>query len=341
MLNSSIALTASLAYSLIVVQFARPVAELFKVVDHPGSQDHKKHVHPTPLVGGIACIPPAIAALIFGVAAGGLQAGDIPATWAMGAATALSFLVGLLDDRDHIPALRRLLICGSMFLCALLVSPEFIVSALSIETVALKVELGWLAVPFSVLCLLAFQNAVNMADGRNGLVAGLAIIWLVTLLSYGEHPSKFAAISLLGGLVVVLHANMRGLLFLGDAGTYGLGAFIGLMMIWVHRSNIGMHTVDVAVILAVPVLDMIRLFVFRIASGQSPFAGDHDHLHHYIDDAIGWKLGRYAYYTIVALPIAALRLDLVAGLGSLALVVALYIATLMACRRQICNRHNP
>lgn len=335
MIASSIVLGLGLIYTLVVVQFARPVAELVGVVDLPGAQDHKRHAHATPLVGGAACMPPTIAVLVLGVAAGGLEGPDIPAMWAMATATALSFLVGLLDDRNHIPALRRLLICGSMFLCALLIRPEFIVSALSIEAFGLKTELGWLAVPFSVLCLLAFQNAVNMADGRNGLVAGISIIWLLALLSYGRHPSNMAAITLVIGLFVVLLANMQGRLFLGDAGTYGLGAFIGLATIWIHRSGIGLHTIDVAVILSVPVLDMVRLFVFRIANGQSPFVGGHDHLHHYIDDAVGWRIGLFWYYAIVALPILALRLNILPGLGALALSVLLYLAVLIPCRRKM------
>lgn len=338
MVTASIVLGLGLVYTLVVIQFAQPIAERLGVVDHPGAQDHKKHAHATPLVGGLACIPPAVVALFVGVAAGDLQGHDIPATWAMAVATALSFLVGLFDDRDHIPALRRLLICGSMFLCALLIRPEFIVSALSIETIGLKLELGLLAVPFSVLCLLAFQNAVNMADGRNGLVAGLSIIWLLALLSYGPHPSNLAVLSLVVGLVAVLHANMQGRLFLGDAGTYGLGAFIGLTTIWIHRSNIGLHTLDVAVILSVPVLDMVRLFIFRIANGVSPFAGDHGHLHHYICDAFGWKIGRFVYYTIVAVPIAAMRLNLISGLAALIAVGALYLAALASCQRQIAKR---
>lgn len=336
--TASIVAGLGLVYTLIVIQFAEPIAARLGLIDHPGAQNHKKHHHPTPLVGGVACIPPAVVALFFAVAVGRLDGDDIPATWAMAVATGLSFAVGLIDDRNHIPALRRLLICGSMFLCALLIRPEFIVSALSLETLNFSVELGWLAVPFSVLCLLAFQNAVNMADGRNGLVAGLSIIWLLALLSYGQHPSNLAAIGLVIGLLAVLHANMQGRLFLGDAGTYGLGAFIGLMTIWIHRSNIGLHTIDVAVILAVPVLDMIRLFMFRLAKGQSPFAGDHDHLHHYIDSAFGWRQGRYVYYAIVAMPIAALRLGMMNGLGALTAVAILYLATLLASRWQITRR---
>lgn len=324
----------SLAYSLTVCRYAEPIAKFLKVVDHPGTQDHKRHTNSTPLVGGIACIPPAAATLLFQAGVTSAAGPATEATLAMAFATSLSFLVGMIDDRKHIPALSRLLVCGSMFFCALLICPEFAVTALTIETVGLKIELGWLALPFSVLCLLAFQNAVNMADGRDGLVAGISIIWLLTLLSYGEHPSNFAATSLLIGLIIVLHANLRGRLFLGDAGTYGLGASVGLMTIWIHRSNIGLHTVDVAVILAIPVLDMTRLFASRLANGASAFAADHNHLHHLIDSVFGWRSGRYAYYAIVALPIALLRTDLISGLAALALALAFYAAAILLCQRR-------
>src|SRR3546814_9730280 len=45
-----------------------------------------------------------------------------------------------------------------------------------------SVPLGLLAGPFTLLCLLGFQNAVNMADGTNGLVIGLGLGWVALLL---------------------------------------------------------------------------------------------------------------------------------------------------------------
>jgi UDP-GlcNAc:undecaprenyl-phosphate GlcNAc-1-phosphate transferase len=317
-------LAIGLVYTLAVIGFRASIAKAFGLVDHPGSQGHKAHKAPTPLVGGLACLPPAVFALVCAPSQGPYE-GDF---LTLAGATAISFLVGLFDDRRHIPALQRLIICGAVFVAALIIRPEFIVSALSLESISVRVELGWLAIPFSALCLLAFQNAVNMTDGRDGLVAGITLIWLAALFSYGPHPSNFPIATLFAGLLIVFLANLRGLLFLGDAGTYGIGAFVGLTTIWIHGSGIGLYTIDVISIMLIPILDMIRLFGMRLLRGRHPFSADHDHLHHYLDQAVGWLWGRRIYFGLVAVPIILLRTGIVAGIEATFIGSVLYIAVL-------------
>lgn len=325
----NVVLGLGLLYSALVVVFCNKIAARLGVVDHPGSQEHKSHATPTPLVGGLVAIPPAIAILLLQFFQEGMASTQAASYSALAFATLASLIVGLLDDRRHIPAILRLIICSGIFGVAISIRPDFVVSALDLQGVGLKIELGLLAIPFSVFCLLAFQNAVNMADGRNGLVAGVAIIWLLALLSYGWHPLTLAIVSLGIGLFIALGANLGGRLFLGDAGTYGIGAFIGLATIWIHRSNIGLHTIDVVIMFMVPVLDMARLFVFRIFHGRHPFSADHNHLHHYLDRSIGWTYGRKIYYGLVAFPIIFSRLQLTDPLIALFIGFALYLATIV------------
>jgi UDP-GlcNAc:undecaprenyl-phosphate/decaprenyl-phosphate GlcNAc-1-phosphate transferase len=324
-----IALGLGLVYSALVVVFCNNIARRLGVIDHPGAQEHKSHATPTPLVGGIAALPPAIAILLLQFFQEGVSSVHAASYLALAFAALSSLIVGFLDDRRHIPALFRLIICSGIFGMAISIRPDFVVSALDLQGIGLKIELGLLAIPFSVFCLLGFQNAVNMADGRNGLVSGVAIIWLIALLSYGWHPLTFAIVTLIIGLFIVLGANLGGRLFLGDAGTYGIGAFVGLATIWVHRSNIGLHTIDVVIMFLVPVLDMARLFVIRIFNGRHPFSADHNHLHHYLDRSIGWWYGRKIYYAIVACPILFSRLQLVDPLVVLVLSFALYLLTVV------------
>lgn len=308
-------------YNLTIIRYRSAIANALGLMDHPGSQGHKAHKSPTPLVGGLACLPPTIFALAWISAQSPYKADYLT----LAGVTAASFLVGLFDDRQHIPAVKRLIVCGTVFLGALAIRPEFMVSALNLESLSLRVDLGWLAIPFSALCLLAFQNAVNMTDGRDGLVAGITLIWLATLFSYGPHPSNFPIVALFAGLLIVLLANLRGLLFLGDAGTYGIGAFVGLTTIWIHGSNMGLYTIEVITIMLIPILDMIRLFGMRIIRGRHPFSADHDHLHHHLDRAVGWLWGRRIYFSLVALPIISLRTGTLSALQAIALGTILYI----------------
>lgn len=328
----NLALVLGLLYSALVVIFCTKIAVLLGVVDHPGAQEHKAHAAPTPLVGGLVALPPAVVVLLVQFFQEGSSSAHAASYLALAFATFASLLVGFLDDRRHIPALYRLIMCSGIFGLAISIRPDFIVSSLDLQGIGFKIELGLLAIPFSVFCLLAFQNAVNMADGRNGLVGGLAVVWLVALLSYGWHPLTLAIVSLIIGLLIALGANLGGRLFLGDAGTYGIGAFIGLATIWIHRSSIGLHTIDVVVMFLIPVLDMARLFASRILAGRHPFSADHEHLHHYLDETIGWMIGRKIYYALVAAPILLSKLQAVDGVGALFLGIGLYVMALAAVK---------
>ncbi len=325
----NLTLSLGLLYSALVVVFCKQIAVRLGIVDHPGAQEHKSHAAPTPLVGGLVALPPAIAILLLQFSQEDISSKHAASYLALAFATLSSLIVGFLDDRRHISAQLRLIISSGIFGVAISISPDFVVSALDLQGLGFKIELGLLAIPFSVFCLLAFQNSVNMADGRNGLVGGVTIIWLMALLSYGWHPLTFGIVSLAIGLFVALGANLGGRIFLGDAGTYGIGAFVGLATIWIHRSNIGLHTIDVVIMFMVPGLDMARLFVFRMVKGRHPFSADHNHLHHYLDRSVGWTYGRKIYYALVACPIVFSRLQLTDPLVVLLFGFALYLLTIL------------
>lgn len=321
----AIVIGLGLVYTCAVIVWAPKVAGLLGVVDHPGAQDHKNHVKPTPLVGGLAAIPPALAMMVYVYITGIASDAKNTTGLALILAGLGSMLIGFFDDRRHIPALARLLLCSLIFLTAIAIAPEFSVTTLDIQGLALNVQLGVLSVPFTVLCLLAFQNSVNMADGRNGLVTGLALIWLITLLSYNPGFLVPPLLVLTLSVLLVTAANIGGRLFLGDAGTYGLGAIIGLSTIWVHRQNVGLHAIDVAIMFFLPIGDMLRLIAFRVLNGRHPFSADHQHLHHYLDHSIGWVWGRKIYLIAAALPIVLGRLELIEKILILCLSISIYI----------------
>lgn len=327
-------------YTLLVVIYAVPLASRLGVMDHPKSQAHKAHAKSTPLVGGIACLPPALLALSFGMGFERSSGQTVNAMMWMAFAGGMSMIVGFFDDRRHIPAPIRLLICGAVFAVPLVLHSEFVIQVVSIESLGISFDFGAFSIAFSLLCLLAFQNAVNMADGRNGLVVGLSIIWCITLLAQGSHPSNLVIASLLAGLSIVFMANCAGRLFLGDGGTYGLSAMIGLTTIWIHRSGIGLHTTQVIAMFVVPALDMVRLVFLRLARGESPFGADHNHLHHYLDKAFGWPVGRLVYFALVIVPILIANVGLTWPLlGVAAGAVGYFVIVVISNRVGMCRVH--
>lgn len=296
------------AYTVIVCHFARPIGSKLGLMDEPHLKHHGRHAHATPLVGGLAVIVPVITLALF-AALLSMSHGN-PAYWEItphyACVVAVFLLIGMLDDRQHLSASIRLVIGTAVYLAAVLWEPSFRIDSFEIPFLgsATRVVLGSAAIPFTVLCLVALTNAVNMADGRNGIVLGLAILWSVAFLSITPVAYPIGPIMLLGSLLVTFVYNCHGKLFLGDGGTYGLAACVGLAAIWFYNlAALNVSITQLGCLFLVPGLDMIRLIVSRFRRGISPFSAGHDHLHHYIDDWIGWKWGLPTYLCLAGLPI--------------------------------------
>ncbi|RME66547.1 MAG: hypothetical protein D6782_04140, partial [Alphaproteobacteria bacterium] len=104
-------------------------------------------------------------------------------------------------------------------------------------------------------------------------------------------------------LLIAFYFNMRGVFFLGDAGSYGWAGMIGLMAIAAYSANFFALAADqVALWFLVPVVDCLRLMTARVLNGRSPFMGDRNHLHHHLAKAMPWHFGLAFYLALVAVP---------------------------------------
>jgi UDP-GlcNAc:undecaprenyl-phosphate GlcNAc-1-phosphate transferase len=244
--------------------------------------------------------------------------------------------IGVLDDRLHLSARIRLAITAPMFILFTYLNPAFSVTSLTAPAFGVSVSLGYMAALFSALCLLAFTNAVNMADGRNGLVIGLSLMWCLTLSLYVPTQLQAPLFGVAASLLVTGYYNLRGKLFLGDGGTYGLAAFIGLTGIYAHGLSPqagGISSTQLAALFAIPGLDMFRLIVERSARGASPMSSDHDHLHHRLERYIGWRAGLPVYLALAGGPILVACSAPDMGTPGLIAATGLYCAAWIVTRR--------
>lgn len=290
-------------------RYALPIATQLNLLDVPG--ERKKHAHITPLMGGIvilaAILPGFLALIVFGAPANHF---DKLLVWTV-VLVGMTF-VGILDDRHSLSPRLRLIASFAIFGIAAYVEPIFNVRVLDFEFPAFSMGLGTrgIAIAFTVLCCVGLVNAVNMADGKNGLVIGLCIGWLA-LLAIRAPGFTLPFIGLLVAVLAVLLAfNLRGKLFLGDGGAYGLATAIGVLAISIynspgHHATRAMAAEEIMLLFAVPVLDSFRLTFKRMRKGQSPMAADRDHLHHHMQDRFGWPAGLFMYW-LVAIGLPAL-----------------------------------
>jgi UDP-GlcNAc:undecaprenyl-phosphate GlcNAc-1-phosphate transferase len=304
-LTGAIMCAAAVA-AFILCRHALVIGTFCNLLDIPG--DRKKHKHITPLMGGIvilAAVMPAAFAIINFVSPETHQTKLL--VWS--ATVAGMTIIGILDDRHSLSPRARLLASFAIFGVAAFIEPMFNVRVLDFEYPSVTLGLGTrgIAIAFTVLCCVGLVNAVNMADGKNGLVIGLCIGWL-TLLAMRAPDSFLLLIGLLISVLLILLAfNLQGKLFLGDGGAYGLATAIGVIAIAIYNSP-GPHATramaaeELALLFSVPVFDSLRLTLKRLKRGQSPMTADRDHLHHFLQDRFGWLYGLLIYLNLAILP---------------------------------------
>lgn len=277
-----------------------------RLMDLPDAR--KIHSTPTPLAGGILLLGVFLPAGIFQVLR---ESSD---RWASSlciwlACIGAMAIIGIADDRHSLSPRARLLCSFLVFGLAAAIDPTFNVRVLEFEYLGLSLGLGtwWLAVIFTVICCVGLVNAVNMADGKNGLVLGLSLGWVAIL--YLRAPEALLPLILLLAVVlgVLFIFNMNGKLFLGDGGAYGIAGAIGLLSIMVYNSP-GTNALraisaeELVFLFIVPVLDSFRLTYRRLRQGRSPMSADRDHLHHHLQNRFGWPAGLIIYWILSLFP---------------------------------------
>lgn len=303
-------LLAAVLMAILLCFNAHRICSALNLMDIPVGR--KKHAAPTPLMGGVvllgAFVPFALLCIVAFASERWLGSLLI---W-LGCVSVMA-LVGLGDDRHSLSPRLRLIISFAVFAAAAAIDPTFNVRVLDFNIPPLTLGLGtwWLAIIFTVICCVGLLNAVNMADGKNGLVLGLSLGWMAILATRAASP-LLPLIGLCSVVLIVLFVfNMRGSLFLGDGGAYAIATAIGLLAIMVYNTP-GTHTLraisadELVLLFVVPVSDSFRLTYKRLRQGRSPMSADRDHLHHHLLDIFGWPKGLIVYWIVAFLPVVAI-----------------------------------
>jgi UDP-GlcNAc:undecaprenyl-phosphate GlcNAc-1-phosphate transferase len=145
---------------------------------------------------------------------------------------------------------------------------------------------GWVSAPLTIFFLVGITNAINLADGLDGLAGGTTFFCLcaVALLSSAGDAGTSTAMALAfaGAVLGFLRFNTYpASVFMGDAGSQLLGFAIGVLSI--RATQNGTSQISAAIpllLLALPILDTLNVMTQRIGEGRSPFSADKNHIHH-------------------------------------------------------------
>lgn len=321
----------AIIFTLVVCLFAAPLGRYLSVVDLPDGE-RKLHRHPTPLMGGVAFVPPVLVTCALLAFSTSLSRFYFVLIFVIFSLT----LLGFMDDRRHVPAVLRLISSSIIVLVSIILVPGIAVTFLSFSFDSQVAAggpyfLGFVSgIIFTVLCLVGLQNAINMADGHNGLVTGMSLVWSILLMSYA--PSHLLPLLLVFAvcIAVVMMFNLAGHLFLGDAGTYGISIIIGLAAIYIYNVSFVELAADAIVLMFIlPVLDTLRLMITRSLAGRSPLSSDRRHLHHILQSVRPPPQALAIYLSMIALPSLLARYLPALTLLWLGLIVILYTAIVL------------
>jgi UDP-GlcNAc:undecaprenyl-phosphate GlcNAc-1-phosphate transferase len=165
--------------------------------------------------------------------------------------------------------------------------------ALAVATASKRITLFVPSEIFSyavtILWLLTVINAFNFVDNMNGLSAGLgaigAFFFALIAAAKGEYLVAITGFLMCGALVGFLPWNFpNARAFLGDAGSHLVGYLLAVMAILPHfYTKQEPHRFAVLaplLVLAIPLLDLAQVSLFRILSRKPFWLGDTNHLSH-------------------------------------------------------------
>ncbi|MDG1485184.1 MAG: glycosyltransferase [Porticoccaceae bacterium] len=190
-------------------------------------------------------------------------------------------LLGFTEDlkpdflRPILRLVAKFVVLGSL----LWASPELVPAKLGFIGVDALLQVPLLAWALTTVFSVGFINAFNMADGANGLVPGIAAV--VCTIFFMEYGRPADGILMFVCTMFLIFNVISGWFFLGDTGSYGLGAVIlgyGLNGVAAGHFSIWF----MVALLAYPCLDFVGSVVRRVRMGQSPFEADNGHLHNHL-----------------------------------------------------------
>ncbi|MGC9954199.1 MAG: MraY family glycosyltransferase [Rhizomicrobium sp.] len=302
---SELLLLAAVAIALVVCLNGNTLGERLGVMDHP-DQHRKWHDRPTPQVGGMAILLGLIAWLSIRCYLGGQAEQSL--LFAMLLCAAGVGLVGFEDDQHETSPLSRILLLLAFMGVAFAIDPQFIAHTLNWGSFNPTPIPLWAYLILMGVTVVGLVNAVNMADGQNGVVGSMFVVWSGCLMIVSNGLSAELAGVLFVTSLVFLGCNLWGKVFLGDCGSYGVTFALGLLVTLAHaRGEVSLETVIVWFF--IPVADCLRLLISRPLRGLSPFGADRDHFHHRLEDKLGKHQGLATYAAAVAVSSLVATLD--------------------------------
>lgn len=200
-----------------------------------------------------------------------------------------------------------------------------------------------LGIIFSVVLVIFWiilvMNAVNWADGIDGMASGVIFIAAVTIfiLSFrpevNQPPIAIMCAILMGTSLGFLIFNFNpSLIIAGTAGSMFMGYSLAVMSIFA-----GTKIATALLVLSVPIIDFAWVIWERFKAGKSIFLPDKNHLHYKLME-LGWSQKKivWSYWAVTALiAVVALNTRVIGKSITLLVVAAIMVTILIVVNKKI------
>jgi UDP-GlcNAc:undecaprenyl-phosphate GlcNAc-1-phosphate transferase len=244
------------------------------LTDAPGPR--KVHSIPVPRVGGLAMAVGLLLPTLMTVEL-------IPSIRGLLLGLMVLLLFGLWDDRvtlgyrtkfaGQVLAAGLCMIVGNVHVGTLMIGSMVVLSpAVSIF--------------MTFVFLIGITNAVNLADGLDGLAGGLVLLCLCAIALFAAMSGNVtvAEMALIeaGAVLGFLRFNTHpARIFMGDSGSQMLGFSVGaLALLATQGETCPLSAALPLLLLGLPIMDTLTVMTTRVRAGRSPFSADSNHLHH-------------------------------------------------------------
>lgn len=276
---------AALLLALFLTPVVRAWSIRFGFLDAPGKR--KIHKEDIPRLGGvavfIAAAVPFGAFLLLGHFTGQQASRSWQPLFGLLLGCLIVFGIGVWDDIRRLPPWPKLTaeIGASLVAFMFGLKVQFVFNPFGPP-----LDIPWLNGLLTVLWLVGITNAINLADGIDGLATGIATFAAAVLFSmtlptvYTLVP--YLAIALCGACLGFLRYNFSpATIFLGDSGSLFLGFYLGALSLWASEKSVIAFALFIPItVLGLPIVDMIYAVLRRWHRGVPLGQADRDHIHH-------------------------------------------------------------
>jgi len=210
------------------------------------------------------------------------------------------YFMGIFDDKYNLKPLTKILLMLFFIFFTVIGDTNLLINKLKFEIY--EIDLAKYNLFFSIFCFIVFINAINMFDGINLQVSIYSIFLLIYLFlnNFYQYFCLFLIISLIFFSIL----NAKNISFLGNSGSHFLGFLFSYLLIkFYNLNNEFIYAEEIVILMLVPGLDMLRVSLKRIISGNNPLKGDLNHLHHIIKNKLNSGYALLINFIITIAPI--------------------------------------